>query len=61
MDIKYGDIEYFTLVDLSDKLKNIHYNKLDLVNLDKLKLEIDMKIQKIHNDRNEYLKNRKSS
>lgn len=46
--IKFGDIEYFTLLDLRDKLKYYQYNKLDLVNLDKLRLEVDMKIDAIH-------------
>lgn len=46
--IKFGDIEYFTLLDLRDKLKNYYYGRLDLTNLDKLKLEVEMKIEAIH-------------
>jgi hypothetical protein len=48
MDIKYGDIEYFTLLDLRDKLKYFQYDKLDLVNLDKLRIEVAIKIEAIH-------------
>lgn len=48
MNIKYGDLEYFTLLDLRDKLKYFEYNKLDLLNLDKLKAEVERKIEAIH-------------
>lgn len=48
MNIKYGDIEYFTLLDLRDKLKYFQYDKLDLINLDRLKSEVEIKIEAIH-------------
>ena len=46
--IKYGDIEYFTLLDLRDKLKYIQYDKLDLQNLVRLRSEVEIKIEAIH-------------
>lgn len=46
--IHYGDIEYFTLLDLRDKLKYFNYDKLDLVNLDRLRAEVERKIEVIH-------------
>jgi len=45
--IKFGDTEYFTLLDLRDKLKYQAYSKLDLINLDKLYNEIIIKIAQI--------------
>lgn len=48
MEIKFGDIEYFTLLDLNDKLKYYQYDKLDLVNLDRLRSEVERKIAAIH-------------
>jgi len=45
--IKYGDIEYFTLLDLQDNLQSRRYDKLDLSMLDKLRNEIDLKIRRI--------------
>lgn len=49
-NIKYGDIEYFTLEGLRDKLRAWKYDKLDLEYLDKLRMEIDIKIRAIHNE-----------
>lgn len=46
--IKYGDFEYFILLDLNDKLKARDYNKLDLITLDKLRYEVEIKIAQIH-------------
>ena len=46
--IKYGDIEYFTLLDLRDKLKYDHYDRLDLTKLDVLRSEVEIKIEAIH-------------
>lgn len=46
--MKYGDIEYFTLLDLQDKLKYMQYDKLGLSNLDKLRTEIHIKVEGIH-------------
>lgn len=48
MKINFGDIEYFTLLDLNDKLKYYQYDKLDLLNLDKLRAEVERKIEAIH-------------
>ena len=45
--IKFGDIEYFTLLDLRDNLQSRRYDKLDLFNLDKLRNEIELKIRRI--------------
>ena len=50
--IKFGDIEYFTLLDLRDKLKYQQYHKLDLVNLDRLRSEVEIKIEAIHLEHN---------
>ncbi len=46
--IKFGDIDYFCLLDLQDKLKYIGYNRLDLEFMDKLRGEIHIKIRAIH-------------
>lgn len=53
--IKYGSIEYFTLEGLRDKLRDRHYDKLDLQYLDKLKMEIDLKIKAINQQYHEQL------
>lgn len=45
--IKYGSVEYFTLLDLNERLQAWKYDKLDLLNLDKLRSEVEMKIAKI--------------
>jgi len=45
--IELGTIEYFTLLDFSDMLKAWKYDKLDLQNLDKLRLEVEQKIAAI--------------
>lgn len=45
--IEYGTVEYFTLLDLSDRLKAWKYDKLDLQNLNKLRFEIEQKIAAI--------------
>ena len=50
--IKYGDIEYFSLLNLQDKLKAWSYTNLDLQYLDKLRMEIDIKIKAIHEEHN---------
>ena len=47
-DIKFGDIEYLTLLRLQDQLACRSFNKLDLLCLDKLKTEIHIKIEAIH-------------
>lgn len=45
--IKYGSIEYFGLLTFQDKLRDRGLDKLDLVNLDKLRCEIDIKVKAI--------------
>jgi hypothetical protein len=52
MIIKFGDIEYFELLTLRDRLKYWKYDKFDLEYLDKLKAEIDRKIESIHLEHN---------
>ena len=52
MEIKYGDIKYFTLLRLSDKLKNIDFNMLGLMSYDKLRNEVDMRIEQINYQEN---------
>lgn len=47
-EIKFGDIEYFTLLDLQQKLKRWDYDRLDLLSLDKLRLEVEIKIKQIN-------------
>lgn len=46
--IKFGDIAYFTLLGLEQKLKYRSYDKLDLICLDKLRNEVDTMIKAIH-------------
>ncbi len=46
--IKYGSIEYFELLSFNDKLKSRHLDKLDLLNLDKLRYEVQIKIEAIN-------------
>ena len=48
MTIKYGDVEYFELLELRDRLKYFRYDRLDLLSLDRLRSELDIKIQAIH-------------
>jgi hypothetical protein len=43
--IKYGSIEYFSLLELYNSIKGWKYDKFGLENLDKLKLEIEIKIK----------------
>jgi len=57
--IQFGSIEYFELLSFMDKLKNRHLDKLDLVSLDKLRFEVQLKIDQINeieNKRREQLK-----
>ncbi len=50
MAIKFGDIEYFTLLELRDKLMYRGYDRLDLLTLDRLRNEVDIKILQIHEE-----------
>lgn len=56
MEIKYGSIEYFALLNLQDRLKLWSYDKLNLVYLDKLRAEIDMKMKAINFEYTEQIK-----
>ena len=46
--IKTGDIEYFELLELQDYLKAHRLDKLGLENIDRLRSEIEIKIEEIH-------------
>ena len=46
--IKFGDIEYFALLELNDRLKDRMLNRLDLVNVDRLRNEVELKIMAIN-------------
>lgn len=46
--IKFGDIEYFELLSVQDYLKGRVLDRLGLVNVDRLRIEVDMKIAAIH-------------
>lgn len=48
MDIKFGDIKYFTLLRLQDQLKSRDFERLGLSSYEKLRFEVDMKIEQIH-------------
>lgn len=48
MEIKFGDIRYFTLLRLQSTLKSVDFNRLGLLSYDKLRLEVDMKVEEIH-------------
>ena len=58
--IKFGSIEHMALLDFNDKLKYRMLDRLDLVNLDRLRNEIELKIMEIHTLQTEYLKERNS-
>jgi len=48
MTIKFGDVEYFELLELRDRLKYFRYDRLDLSGLDRLRSELEFKIEAIH-------------
>jgi hypothetical protein len=48
MEIKYGSIEYFMMLDFRDRLTYRNLDKLDLEYLDRLRGEIDSKIAVIN-------------
>lgn len=61
MTIKFGDVEYFELLELRDRLKYFRYDRLDLISLDRLRSELEIKIEAIHAaDKLERNKNPKS-
>jgi hypothetical protein len=51
--IKFGDIAYFELLRFRDRLKNRELDRMDLVNLDRLRNEVQMKIDVIDNQERE--------
>lgn len=59
--IKFGDIEYFTLLEFQRKLMYVGYDKLDLACLDKLRNEIAIKIERINLDDKERREKEKQS
>jgi len=56
MEIKYGSIEYFMMLDFRDRLKYRNLDKLDLEYLDRLRGEIDSKIEVINYKETERIK-----
>lgn len=46
-NIKFGSTEYFELIALQDQLKSRSFDKLGLINLERLRFEVDMGIKKI--------------
>lgn len=58
MNIKYGDIEYFELLSLQDKLKNRRLDLLGLLSLDRLRTEIAYKVEAIKEIEKERINNR---
>ena len=48
MTIKYGSTQYFGLLDFQDKINYRGYEKFDLVTLDKLRAEVEIKIKAIN-------------
>lgn len=47
MTIKYGSVEYFTLHRVNDFINSYDIKKLDLVTLDRLRMEVATKIAAI--------------
>lgn len=58
-EIKFGDISYFTLLRLQDTLKSIDFNRLRLLSFDKLRNEVDMKVDQIDHEEKERRKKQK--
>jgi len=56
MEIKYGSIEYFMMLDFRDRLRYRNLDKLDLEYLDRLRGEIDSKIAVINYRETERIK-----
>jgi len=48
MRIEFGSLEYFELLGLQDKLKGYRLDGLELENLDRLRSEIERKVEAIH-------------
>ncbi len=46
--IKFASMEYFTLLKLQSELRAFDFDRLDLINLDRLRDEIDIKVESIN-------------
>ncbi len=46
--IKFGSAQYFGLLEFRDQLNNRYNDRFDLVNLDKLRYEVNIKIEQIN-------------
>ena len=46
-EIKYGDIKYFTLLRLQETLNINDFRRLDLLTYDKLRMEVELKIESL--------------
>ena len=53
MNIEFGSIEYFELLSFQDSLKGYRLDKLELIYLDKLRAEVERKVEAIHQLHNE--------
>lgn len=49
--MQFGSIEYYALLELRDRLNKSEYAGLGLQNLDRLRFEVDAKIESIHKDK----------
>lgn len=49
-NIKFGDIKYYTLLNLRDKINSRSFRDVDLISLDKLKIELEIKIKAIETE-----------
>ena len=49
-------MEHMALLDFNDRLKYRMLDRLDLINLDRLRNEVEMKIMEIHTLQTEHLK-----
>ena len=48
MEIKYGDIKYFTLIRLQETLEQTDFKKLGFPSYDRLRTEVKFKIDEIN-------------
>jgi hypothetical protein len=54
--IKYGSIEYFKLLELKSNISGYGIDKLDLENMNKLRLEVDIKLKASEDAYNDYIR-----
>jgi hypothetical protein len=54
--IKYGTPEYFKLLELKRDISGFGIDKLSLENIDKLRLEVNIKIKASENEYNERIR-----